>query len=183
MFGAAIRAATSTAPAVTIATSSLVLLRIMPARCKRCARSGACRPRSDPRFALKQTLVRGPAGARSGRPAPLGVRAARSLLGSPMLRSGRTILFQSVGRFIDDEGFQLAAALAYYSLLSMAPLFLIAVAVAGVFVTDGRVEAELVEQMRSLVGEQGAVLAETVIENTESQWRSSGRCWSALCSR
>ena len=59
----------------------------------------------------------------------------------------------------------------------MAPLFLIAVAVAGVFVRDGRVEAELVEQMRSLVGEEGAVLAETVIENTESEWRSS---WSLL---
>jgi membrane protein len=94
-----------------------------------------------------------------------------------MMRSGRAILFRSVGRFVDDEGFQLAAALAYYSLLSMAPLFLIAVAVAGVFFADGRVEAELVEQMRNLVGEEGAVLATTVIENTESQGRS---VWSLI---
>ncbi|HEX5048646.1 MAG TPA: YihY/virulence factor BrkB family protein [Gammaproteobacteria bacterium] len=87
------------------------------------------------------------------------------------------MLLRSVQRFFDDEAFQLAAALAYYSLLSMAPLLLIAVGLAGVFFADGRVHMELIEQMRSLVGNAGAELAQTVIDHTGSEKRSA---WSLL---
>ena len=58
----------------------------------------------------------------------------------------------------DDDAWPLAAALAYYSLLSMAPLLLVVVAIAGVFFADGQVHAQLIEQMRRLVGEEGAAL-------------------------
>jgi membrane protein len=91
-----------------------------------------------------------------------------------MLRRGLGVLWQATKRFYDDGAFQLAAALAYYSLLSMAPLILIAVAVAGVFYGDhGRVQSELVAQMQGLVGEEGAVLTKAVIENTDSEARSA----------
>jgi membrane protein len=90
-----------------------------------------------------------------------------------MIRRIGSVLFKSVQRFYGDEAFQLAAALAYYSLLSMAPLLLIAVGVAGVFFADGRVHTELIEQMRALVGDAGAQLAQTVIAHTGSQGRSA----------
>ena len=89
-----------------------------------------------------------------------------------MIRGVGAVLVKSVQRFYGDEAFQLAAALAYYSLLSMAPLLLIAVALAGVFFADGRVHMELIEQMRALVGDAGAQLAQTVIDHTGSQGRS-----------
>ena len=94
-----------------------------------------------------------------------------------MLRGVGSVLVRSVQRFYGDEAFQLAAALAYYSLLSMAPLLLIAVAVAGVFFAHGQVHTELIAQMRALVGDEGAQLAQTVIEHTESGERSA---WSLL---
>jgi membrane protein len=94
-----------------------------------------------------------------------------------MMRDVGSVLWRSVQRFFDDEAFQLAAALAYYSLLSMAPLLLIAVGLAGVFFADGRVHMELIEQMRSLVGNAGAELAQTVIDHTGSEKRSA---WSLL---
>jgi membrane protein len=47
----------------------------------------------------------------------------------------------------------------------MAPLLLIAVAVAGFFFADQSVQTELIAQMRALVGEQGALLAETILDN------------------
>jgi membrane protein len=91
-----------------------------------------------------------------------------------MLRSAGGVLWQAVQRMFEDDAWPLAAALAYYSLLSMAPLLLVAVALAGVFFADGQVHTQLVEEMRRLVGDAGAALTQTVIDHTgseeQSQW-------------
>jgi membrane protein len=87
------------------------------------------------------------------------------------------VLSQAVMRFFDDEAFTLGAALAYYSLLSMAPLLLIAVSLAGAFFAYGDVRMELVAQMSRLTGPQGAALTQTVIDHTMSQEAS---LWSLL---
>jgi membrane protein len=58
---------------------------------------------------------------------------------------------------------QQAAALSYYALLSLAPLLLIVVAVAGAFFSDEAVQDQLITQMRQLVGNEGASLAETIL--------------------
>jgi membrane protein len=50
---------------------------------------------------------------------------------------------------------------------------LIAVSIAGLFFADGNVRMQLIEQMRSLTGEQGAALAQSVIEHTQSQQKSA----------
>ena len=87
------------------------------------------------------------------------------------------MLSQAVLRFFDDEAFTLGAALAYYSLLSMAPLLLIAVSLAGAFFSYGDVRMELVDQMSRLTGPEGAALTQTVIDHTMSQEAS---LWSLL---
>jgi membrane protein len=88
------------------------------------------------------------------------------------LRATWLVLVDSFKAFAAAEPFRLAAALSYYSLLSMAPLFLIVIGTAGFFFGEGTVRNELIDQIRSLTGEEGAALAETVIENTESLERS-----------
>lgn len=90
-----------------------------------------------------------------------------------MLRTAGGALWDAVHRMFEDDAFPLAAALAYYSLLSMAPLLLVVVAIAGAFFADGQVHAQLIEQMRSLVGDEGAELTRTVIEHTGSEERSA----------
>ena len=90
-----------------------------------------------------------------------------------MLRTAGSALWDAVQRMFEDDAFPLAAALAYYSLLSMAPLLLIVVSIAGTFFADGQVHAQLIEQMRRLVGEEGAELTQTVIEHTGSEERSA----------
>jgi membrane protein len=55
----------------------------------------------------------------------------------------------------------------------MAPLILIVIAIAGLVFADGRVTNELIAQMEALVGEEGAALTRTVIENTESRGESA----------
>jgi membrane protein len=94
-----------------------------------------------------------------------------------MLRIAGGVLWEAVQRMFDDDAWPLAAALAYYSLLSMAPLLLVVVSVAGVFFADGQVHAQLIEQMRRLVGEEGAALTRTVIDHTGSEERSA---WSLV---
>ncbi len=87
------------------------------------------------------------------------------------------MLSQAVLRFSDDEAFTLGAALAFYSLLSMAPLALIAVSLAGAFFAYGDVRMELVDQMSRLTGPEGAALTQTVIDHTHSHEAS---LWSLL---
>lgn len=70
--------------------------------------------------------------------------------------------------FAADEPFQLAASLSYYTLLSMAPLLLIVTGFAGFLLGQEEVQRELIEQMRALIGEDGASLMRTVIQNASS---------------
>jgi membrane protein len=94
-----------------------------------------------------------------------------------MLRTAGGVVWDAVKGIFEDDVLPLAAGLAYYSLLSMAPLLLVVVSVAGVFFADGQVHAQLIEQMRRLVGEEGAALTQTVIEHTGSEERSA---WSLV---
>jgi membrane protein len=89
-----------------------------------------------------------------------------------MVRAAKAVFIGSAKNFYLHDAFQLAAAIAYYSLLSMAPLFLVVIAIAGVFFADGQVQSQLIDQIRALIGAEGADLAETVIENTESEGQS-----------
>jgi membrane protein len=90
-----------------------------------------------------------------------------------MLRTAGGVLWNALNRMIEDDALPLAAALAYYSLLSMAPLLLVVVSIAGTFFADGQVHMQLIEQMRRLVGDEGADLTRTVIEHTGSEERSA----------
>lgn len=73
---------------------------------------------------------------------------------------------------------RLAAALAYYSLFSMAPLLVITLAIAGLLVEPGAARQELVRQVSSLVGPSGAEIAEALLRSTASPG-SDGSAWFA----
>ena len=56
----------------------------------------------------------------------------------------------------EDNPFQLAAALAYYTLFSMAPLLLIAIAVAGLVFGREASQNQIIGVIEDLVGVQSA---------------------------
>ena len=60
---------------------------------------------------------------------------------------------------------ELAAALSYYTLLSLAPLVLMTVALAGLVFERTAVERKLVAEMRDLVGAAGAEVTQAVLRN------------------
>jgi len=64
-----------------------------------------------------------------------------------------------------DNVSQMAAALAFYTAISTAPLVVIVIAVAGFFYGEQAAEGELIVQMQHIMGSEGAKFIEIVVEN------------------
>jgi membrane protein len=65
-----------------------------------------------------------------------------------------------------DNTFELAAALAFYTIFSIAPVLLIAVGVASFFLAPETATNRIVDEMKNLVGPQGARAVRQVIESS-----------------
>ncbi len=63
----------------------------------------------------------------------------------------------------EDNAPRMAAALSYYTIFSMAPLLLLAIAVAGLVFGQEAAEGQVLEQFRGLVGEQSALALQSMI--------------------
>ncbi|HSL30730.1 MAG TPA: YhjD/YihY/BrkB family envelope integrity protein, partial [Anaerolineales bacterium] len=68
----------------------------------------------------------------------------------------------------EDNASRLAAALAYYTIFSLAPLLLIVIAITGLIWDAGAVRTEILNQLRSLVGAEGAEFIAGLMTNTGS---------------
>ena len=73
----------------------------------------------------------------------------------------------------NDNVPRLGASLSYYTLFAMAPVLLIAIAIAGVFFGAEAVRGEIVGQIRGLMGEGGARAVQSMLEGASKQ--SAGR--------
>jgi membrane protein len=72
-----------------------------------------------------------------------------------LIRTKRVIT-QSLKAWVEQRAASKGAALAFYTLFSMTPILVLAIALAGYFFGAQAAEGELVEQMRSLAGPNGA---------------------------
>jgi len=75
---------------------------------------------------------------------------------------------ETVQDWSDDEASSLAAALAYYSLLSLAPLLVIAIAVTGLFVGQEAARGQVAGELSSIVGGDAAQGIQAVAANARS---------------
>lgn len=81
------------------------------------------------------------------------------------IKEAGSIAWETLRTFSEDEPFQLAAALSYYTLLSLAPLLLVIIGAAGLLLGEEQVREAIVGQIRELVGDQGASLLQTVMRD------------------
>ncbi|OCQ89664.1 ribonuclease BN [Nostoc sp. MBR 210] len=65
----------------------------------------------------------------------------------------------------EDKASRLAAALAYYTIFSIAPLLIIVIAIAGAVFGEEAARGEIVRQIQGLVGPDGAEFIEIAIRN------------------
>lgn len=94
-------------------------------------------------------------------------RSVISMLGASRRGvSGAWELLRKAGlEWMDDAAPRLGAAISFYSLLSLAPLLIFSVAVAGWAFGQEAARGELVERLRSVVGVQAGQAIESVINN------------------
>ncbi len=67
-----------------------------------------------------------------------------------------TIVRRSIQEWSEDNASRLAAALAYYTVFSLAPLLVLVIAITGLVWQQGVVRNEILKQVQALVGAQGA---------------------------
>jgi membrane protein len=75
------------------------------------------------------------------------------------------LLKETFSEWSKDKASRLSAALAYYTVFSLAPLLIIVIAIAGAVFGEEAARGEIVGQIQGLVGRDGAELIETAIEN------------------
>lgn len=76
---------------------------------------------------------------------------------------------ETAQEFGKDKAPRLAAALAYYTLFSLAPLLIIAIAIAGIFYGDEAARGQIVGQLQHILGAKGAAGVQEMIANSDKQ--------------
>jgi membrane protein len=72
-------------------------------------------------------------------------------------------------QWLDDEPFLLASSLSYYTLFSVAPLLVIAIAVAGLVFGQEAAQNQIVETIGGMIGPEGAQAIQGMIENASAK--------------
>jgi len=81
-----------------------------------------------------------------------------------MLRAAVSMLRAAVGAWLDDYAPSMGAALAFYTLFSIAPLLLIVISVAGLVFGEQAARGEILSQLGGLVGTDSARTIESLLE-------------------
>lgn len=77
------------------------------------------------------------------------------------------LIRQSIGAWNDDDAPRLAAALAFYTLLSLSPLVIVVVGVAGLFFGRAAAGGQLAWEIHNIVGWDEARVIQTIIQAAE----------------
>ena len=78
-----------------------------------------------------------------------------------------TLLKATVNAWLDDYAPSMGAALAFYTLFSVAPLLLIVISVAGLFFGEAAARAEIFGQISELVGPESAATLNTALRSLD----------------
>lgn len=84
------------------------------------------------------------------------------------------LLRDTVTEWNEDNVPLLAAALAYYTMFSLAPLLIIAIAIVGAIFGQQAAQGEIVGQIQGLVGKQGAEFIQSMIQNASKPGSGGG---------
>ncbi|MBP3959855.1 YihY/virulence factor BrkB family protein [Gemmata sp. G18] len=81
------------------------------------------------------------------------------------LRGVWAVVWEAGDAWLDDRAPRIAAALAFFTALSMAPLLVIALLIAGAVYGAEAARGEIAERLTGLVGEQAAAAVEVIVAN------------------
>jgi membrane protein len=81
------------------------------------------------------------------------------------LRQAGSLARETAASWSEDHAQSMGAALAYYTVFSIAPLLLIAISIAGLVFGEDAARGQVYGELRDLMGEQGAAAAEAMLKN------------------
>ena len=87
-------------------------------------------------------------------------------------------IYRAVTLWIDADGLRMSAAMSFYGILSLAPLLVLLVAVLGWWLDRAYIETNLIGQIRSVIGDQGAQVLQQAMDSAKRP--SEGLVASAL---
>ena len=79
------------------------------------------------------------------------------------------LLKQAAWDWLDDQAPTLGAAVAYYTVFSLAPLLIIAMSIAGMVFGREAAQGQIFDQLRNLIGEASAGAMEEVVQSASSK--------------
>jgi len=74
-----------------------------------------------------------------------------------------SLLKEAAKGWVDDRAMSMGAALSYYTVFSVAPLLLIVISLAGLFLGEEAARGAIVQQINGLVGQKGAEAVQAVL--------------------
>ena len=85
-----------------------------------------------------------------------------------MMKSIWTMVKETFVDYIDDSALSRGAAIAYYTVLSIGPVLLICIAIAGLVFGQEAAQGAIVDQLRGMMGDQAAEMIQTTIKSASN---------------
>ena len=85
-----------------------------------------------------------------------------------MVKSIWTMVKETFVDYIDDSALSRGAAIAYYTVLSIGPVLLICIAIAGLVFGQEAAQGAIVDQLRGMMGDQAAEMIQTTIKSASN---------------
>ena len=87
----------------------------------------------------------------------------------PQVKTLRSVAVCTVTEWLEHRASSKGAALAFYTMFSIAPILVLVIAIAGAFYGEQAAQGELFGQLRGLVGPQGADALQAVLAGARNQ--------------
>ncbi|MGV3705279.1 MAG: YihY/virulence factor BrkB family protein [Arcticibacter sp.] len=95
------------------------------------------------------------------------------LISKQRFKDGFTIMKDAISGFSDDKAMKLSASLAYYTIFSLAPLLLLIISLAGVFLGKEAIQGQVFSEINGLVGNEAARQIQDMIKNLEKSGQTT----------
>jgi membrane protein len=80
-----------------------------------------------------------------------------------------SLLKKTASEWMEDDAPTLGAALAYYTVFSLAPLLTIAIAIAGFFFGKEAAQGQIFDELRGLIGEESGKAVQEMVQSANAQ--------------
>jgi len=92
----------------------------------------------------------------------------RKLLNKPFFKIAK----KTITGFIDDRGLKLSASLAYYTIFALAPLLLLLISLAGLFLGKDAIQGRIFQELHGLIGPDAALQIQDMLRAIELSGKS-----------